>query len=105
MPRRRADLLFRSAKVAVFIDGCFWHGCSDHGVLPKSNAGWWEKKIAANRERDADSDRHLRSIGWTSLRFWEHDPAEWVADQVEAAVRCVAGPSTHRTTSRSSTED
>jgi DNA mismatch endonuclease (patch repair protein) len=85
--RRRADLLFARAKVAVFVDGCFWHGCPEHGTWPKSNAEWWHKKIEANRSRDSDTDCKLRALGWTVLRFWEHfDPtaaAHRVAECIE----------------------
>lgn len=75
--RRRADIVFCKAKVAVFVDGCFWHGCPVHGTWPKSNAGWWRAKIEANRRRDRDTDRRLKREGWTVMRFWEHiDPVQ-----------------------------
>jgi DNA mismatch endonuclease (patch repair protein) len=84
--RRRADLVFPRARTAVFIDGCFWHGCPDHGAAPKSNAAWWQAKIARNRERDAETDARLRAAGWIVLRIWEHenpmDAAARVADVV-----------------------
>jgi DNA mismatch endonuclease (patch repair protein) len=92
MRRRRADLSFTRAKVAVFIDGCFWHGCPTHGVLPKANREWWAEKLKANALRDLDTDAHLRRIGWTPLRFWEHEDPLAVADQVEVAVRGAVGP-------------
>ena len=66
--RRRADLLFSSARVAVFVDGCFWHGCPEHGTQPMSNASWWAAKLAANVDRDRDTDRCLASLGWTVIR-------------------------------------
>lgn len=87
MPRRRADMLFTRAKVAVFIDGCFWHACPEHRTSPKANGSWWAAKLAKNVERDRDTDRHLESIGWTVLRFWEHELAEPVVDRIEAVVR------------------
>lgn len=87
MPRRRADILFTKAKVAVFIDGCFWHSCPDHGTKPKSNADWWLQKLATNVARDADTNARLRSLGWTVLRFWEHQHSAVVAAEVEKAVR------------------
>lgn len=78
--RRRADLVFPRVRTAVFIDGCFWHGCPDHRALPKANASWWRAKIARNRERDAETDERLQAAGWTVLRIWEHeDPAEAAA--------------------------
>lgn len=84
--RRTADLVFSRRRVAVFIDGCFWHGCPDHHRLPRANADYWTAKVARNRARDAATDETLRAAGWTVLRFWSHvDPAD-VADAVRAAV-------------------
>jgi DNA mismatch endonuclease (patch repair protein) len=85
--RRRADIVFSRQKVAVFVDGCFWHGCPDHGTWPKNNAAWWREKIEANRARDADTDRRLREAGWFSVRVWEHEPVAAAADRVEEIVR------------------
>jgi DNA mismatch endonuclease (patch repair protein) len=70
--RRRADVVFTRARVAVFVDGCFWHGCPDHGSRPKANAEWWATKLAANVARDRDTDRLLADAGWRVVRFWEH---------------------------------
>lgn len=85
--RRTADLLFRLVKIAVFIDGCFWHGCPEHYIRPKANDGYWSGKVARNRERDEETTRILTERGWTVLRFWEHeDPAE-VAERIVAVVR------------------
>lgn len=70
--RSRADILFSSARVAVFVDGCFWHGCPTHGTSPKINRAWWRAKLAANRRRDARTNHLLRKAGWVVLRFWEH---------------------------------
>lgn len=101
--RRTADLVFSTARVAVFSDGCFWHGCPDHHVPSKSSAKWWADKIAGNRARDADTDRRLAEAGWTALRVWEHeDPARAavrVADAVAEGRRRL--PSTGCTTSPS----
>lgn len=84
--RRTADMLFRPVRVAVFVDGCFWHGCPEHFVPPKTNPGYWEDKIAGNTGRDRDTDSRLEEAGWLVLRFWEHqDPAE-CAEAVVAAV-------------------
>ena len=85
--RRRADIVFTRARIAVFIDGCFWHGCPVHGTAPKRNADYWEPKLVANVERDRDTDQRLENAGWHVLRFWEHEPPVEVADRVESAVR------------------
>ncbi|MGH3976795.1 MAG: very short patch repair endonuclease [Pseudonocardiaceae bacterium] len=89
--RRTIDVAFTKVRVAVFVDGCFWHGCPEHGTKPRSNSEWWRTKLAANRARDEDTDHLLREIGWTVVRIWEHEPAEIAADQVAAAVRRAAG--------------
>lgn len=82
--RRRADLVFSSVKVAVYVDGCFWHGCTKHRPPSKTNAEWWEKKLEGNRLRDADTDERLAREGWISVRVWEHE------DPGEAAARVMA---------------
>ena len=93
LPRRRADLLFPRQRVAVFVDGCFWHGCHDHKTAPKSNAAWWATKLARNVERDRETDAHLADLGWNVIRVWEHEDPELAADRVEAVVRSGrAGP-------------
>ena len=83
--RSRADLVFASARVAVFVDGCFWHRCPEHGTLPRNNATWWEEKLDANQLRVRRVDVHLRSAGWEPIRIWEHE------DPVEATVRSRRG--------------
>lgn len=84
----RPDIVFTKARVAVFCDGCFWHGCPQHGQRPGiQNAGYWNPKIAGNRERDARHSEALRGAGWTVLRFWEHEDAREIADAVAAALR------------------
>jgi DNA mismatch endonuclease (patch repair protein) len=85
--RRQADVLFPAAKVAVFVDGCFWHGCPTHGTWPKNNADWWRSKIAANQERDRNTDNELAKAGWLSIRIWEHENASVAADRVAETVR------------------
>jgi DNA mismatch endonuclease (patch repair protein) len=84
--RRRADLLFARSKVAVFVDGCFWHGCPDHGTTPKSNTEWWTAKISANIERDRDTDHHLTAEGWTVIRVWAHEDVGKAVDQIVRAL-------------------
>lgn len=86
-PRRTADVVFPGKKIAVFVDGCFWHGCPLHATWPKQNARFWQQKIDANRVRDADTTERLRSMGWTVLRVWEHEPAALAADIIEELVR------------------
>jgi DNA mismatch endonuclease (patch repair protein) len=85
--RRRPDVAFLRAKVAVFVDGCFWHGCPTHGTWPKANAAWWREKIEGNRRRDRDTDRRLKRAGWVVLRFWEHDEATAAAQAVASTLR------------------
>lgn len=83
--RRKADIVFTRAKVAVFIDGCFWHFCPVHGSSPKANADWWQQKLSGNVRRDRDTDERLAAAGWTVVRIWEHEqPAEAVARIEEA---------------------
>jgi len=78
--RRRADLVFSSKRVAVFVDGCFWHSCPIHGTQPKANGSWWLDKLETNRRRDRDTDRRLAEAGWHVIRVWEHEaPAEAAA--------------------------
>ncbi|WP_146243123.1 very short patch repair endonuclease [Curtobacterium sp. MCPF17_031] len=84
--RARADLVFPRARVAVFVDGCFWHWCEEHAHLPKANAELWRAKLLANRRRDASHDAVLRSEGWVVIRIWEHDGVEAAVDLVEAAL-------------------
>lgn len=84
--RRRADIVFGPTKVAVFVDGCFWHGCPEHYRLPKTNAEYWGAKISGNKERDQNTDTLLVSAGWLVLRFWEHEPASDCARVVIDAV-------------------
>ena len=89
--RARPDLQFSRARVAVFLDGCFWHSCPEHGTMPKRNADWWKAKIRANVERDRRHDREIEAVGWTVLRYWEHEDPRLVADRIEAAVRHAPG--------------
>ena len=68
----RPDFVFKRARLAVFVDGCFWHGCPRHGTRPKANAAFWRRKIAGNRARDRRVNRALQRAGWRVLRIWEH---------------------------------
>ncbi|WP_078616775.1 very short patch repair endonuclease [Streptomyces sp. 351MFTsu5.1] len=86
MRRRKIDIAFTRARLAVLIDGCFWHGCPEHATSPKANAEWWRRKLDRNIERDRETTAQLSSEGWTVMRFWEHEPPEAVARQVIAAV-------------------
>jgi len=85
--RCKADFVFRRARVAVFVDGCFWHGCPEHGRIPKDPTGYWAKKLNRNFERDRANDKALSALGWMVLRFWEHEEPDAVATVVEAQVR------------------
>ncbi len=85
--RRRADVVFTRARVVVFVDGCFWHGCPVHGTKARTNSEFWANKIDTNRRRDADTDARLRAAGWRVLRFWEHEPTTDCADVVARACR------------------
>ena len=80
-------MVFTRRRVAVFVDGCFWHGCPEHGSWPKANASWWREKIEANTERDRRVTERLESAGWTVIRIWEHEDPEAAADRIEKAVR------------------
>lgn len=85
--RRRADVVFPRLRIAVFIDGCFWHSCPEHGTSPKSNESYWTPKLARNAQRDADTTSRLEAEGWTVLRFWEHEDPLDVAARIESVVR------------------
>ena len=85
--RRTIDIAFTRARLAVFVDGCFRHGCPDHGTKPVTNAEWWVWKIERNIARDRDTDVLLAAAGWTVVRIWEHEPAEGAAQRIVAAWR------------------
>lgn len=86
--RRTIDVAFTRAKVAVFVDGCFWHGCPEHETDPASNASWWQTKLDANRARDLDTTIHLEILGWSVVRVWEHERPEEAALRVERTLDC-----------------
>jgi DNA mismatch endonuclease, patch repair protein len=85
--RREADVVFPRLRVAVFVNGCFWHGCDQHRTSPMRNAEFWNQKIDGNRRRDLETDVHLAALGWTAVRVWEHERTEEAADRVEEVVR------------------
>ncbi len=89
--RRTADIVFPRVRVAVFVDGCFWHGCPKHGCRPRVNDWYWQPKIAGNRERDADTDRRLEAAGWVVVRIWEHEEPDEAAVRIQRLVRAKQG--------------
>lgn len=101
-PRRVADVAFPGLKIALFVDGCFWHGCPEHATWPKHNAEFWRRKIEANRLRDADTNSRLLDLGWTVLRFWEHESPIKVTETVVQTVaearakRCASPTGAHK---------
>jgi DNA mismatch endonuclease (patch repair protein) len=82
LPRRSIDIAFPRARLAVFVDGCFWHGCPEHGTAPSANPDWWRTKIETNQQRDAHTTQHLGTLHWTVLRLWEHEPPEAASAQI-----------------------
>lgn len=85
--RLTADLVFTRAKIAVYIDGCYWHGCPEHHRAARTNATFWSTKIEGNRSRDKRTQAILETAGWRCLRFWEHEDPQIVANKVYSAVR------------------
>jgi DNA mismatch endonuclease (patch repair protein) len=85
--RRRADMAFIQPKVAVMIDGCFWHSCPLHSTMPQANRAWWRAKLSANVRRDKDTDHRLAQLGWSVLRFWEHEDPGKAANRIARVVR------------------
>lgn len=85
--RRTADLVFRPVKVAVFVDGCFWHSCPEHGTTPATNTDYWGPKLSRNTDRDRETDQALATAGWLSVRVWEHEDPDEAARRVAMLVR------------------
>jgi len=85
--RRTADVLFPKRRIAVFIDGCYWHGCPEHYTVPKANGEFWREKLIRNRARDAETTRLLTERGWRVMRYWTHESPRTIADSVSQAVR------------------
>lgn len=88
-PRRSIDIAFPRRRLAVFIDGCFWHGCPEHGAVPRTNAAFWKAKVDANRARDRETDEVLGSAGWIIVRIWEHTKTDDAAMMVKSALENV----------------
>lgn len=88
--RARADIVFTRARVAIFIDGCFWHSCPLHGTAPKANAEYWIPKLARNTERDRRTDEALAEMSWRVLRFWEHENPDDITARIEVILRAEA---------------
>lgn len=87
----RPDVAFTRARLAVFVDGCFWHRCPQHATQPKNNASWWSAKLEANVSRDRRQDRELVDRGWTVVRVWEHEDVGEACDRIEAMWRSLLG--------------
>ncbi len=92
----RPDIAFTGARVAVFIDGCFWHACPDHGVLPKNNREWWQSKLSRNVARDREKDAQLDTMGWVAVHIWEHEDPTQAADAIEQLWRSRRQPPPRR---------
>jgi DNA mismatch endonuclease (patch repair protein) len=87
MSRCTIDVAFPGRRVAVFVDGCFWHRCPEHRTSPKANSTWWDSKLDANQARDERVSDALASAGWTVIRVWEHEPTASAAARVLDALR------------------
>lgn len=87
--RCEADLVFPRLRLAVFVDGCFWHGCAQHKSMPVANAEWWEAKLSGNISRDRTNDELLRRAGWVVVRLWEHQSMAEMVDEVTSAVQAI----------------
>jgi DNA mismatch endonuclease (patch repair protein) len=89
--RRRADIVFSRARLVVFIDGCFWHSCPMHGTQPVANSTYWAPKLARNAARDLETTAQLREQGWAVLRYWEHEGAGAIADDISKRLAAASG--------------
>lgn len=90
--RRRADIVFTRARLIVFIDGCFWHGCEQHYTVPATHPEFWAEKRAKNMARDAETTERLRAEGWNVVRFWEHETTQAIADAITDAYTRLRNP-------------
>lgn len=84
--RRRADIVFTRRRLAVFVDGCFWHQCPTHGTMPRANREWWRDKLDRNVARDRDTDARLREAGWMVVRIWEHEAVDVAVSRIERSL-------------------
>ncbi|MFE9190596.1 very short patch repair endonuclease [Micromonospora sp. NPDC007208] len=91
----RPDIVFTRRKVAVFVDGCFWHGCLQHGRMPSDPSGYWHEKLERNKARDTAVNQALRAAGWTVVRVWEHAPVHESAAAITAALNSTTIPESH----------
>jgi len=87
--RLRPDIVLKGRMIAVFLDGCFWHGCPIHGVKPRTNSHYWQEKIRRNKLRDRDYRRRMRKYGWTVIQAWEHESISVIVARIIAAIRAV----------------
>jgi DNA mismatch endonuclease, patch repair protein len=87
LPRRRIDIAFPRARLAIFVDGCFWHRCPEHYSLPHANGTWWREKLERNVQRDIETRERLTVLGWSVMRVWEHEDPEVAAGRIAAALR------------------
>lgn len=87
LSRRTMDVAFTKQRVAIFVDGCFWHGCTHHRGVPAANNAWWQVKLAKNVARDADTTAHLQELGWAVVRVWEHETSGEALERIESALR------------------
>ena len=83
----KPDIALGPSKVAVFVDGCYWHNCPEHGTIPKNNSEWWKEKFQRNRERDSRNDALLREMGWLPIHVWEHEDPDEAACKIGGIVK------------------
>ena len=94
--RRTIDIAFTRHQLAILVDGCVWHGCPVHGVMPKNNREWWQTKLAANHTRDEDTNEQLLAAGWSVVRVWEHTDPVVAAEHIKDLLRYRSSPNITR---------
>jgi DNA mismatch endonuclease, patch repair protein len=92
----RPDIVFTGRQIAIFVDGCFWHACPEHGVLPKNNRDWWRNKLTRNVARDREKDMQLAALGWIAVHVWEHEDPTEAVDTIERLWRSHGSLATRR---------